>query len=310
MAFADILAAITEEADRTQLEAVAKKHPNLQDYLEAGEQLDRIRPRLRALGGDESADYYASNLEGPVTELENWRKFKATDWPVHAAEQERLRDALSEAQTRVAELEATRGTDMEADEVKQVIAATLKELGVATTADVHTAIEKTVNEKINPAVDRTVNGLASRFEDVFDKIEDVLTTHRSVFPDDKIRAKQVFDYMKTNKETDPEKAYKAMTADKYTAKQKKEQDEALQKAREEGKAEGLVEGRRQGLGSGRSQPVDGSGNQAPRGALMARWAEKKKALDDAKIPRKLGDGRSAAAGAAEYREKIAQGEAA
>jgi hypothetical protein len=308
MSFQTILKQISEETDRATLEAMAAKYPSIRKFAESGELLEGLRPKLRALGAAEGSDddgeAYANDPSLPITELEKWRKFKKTDWPVHQAESARLRSALAEAQTRVSELEGERGTEMDADEVKEIIRATVKELGVASNSEVESRINEAVEKKINPTLNSTMNGLTNRFEEVFDKIDDVLTTHRQVFPDDKIRAKQVFDFMKANKIDDPEAAYKAMTADKYSTKQKTEQDAALAKAKEDGIKEGRAEAIKQ---SGRSMPVDGKGNSAPQGALMRRWQERSEKLKAEQSGNtKLGQGRLAQQGAQEFREKEAR----
>jgi hypothetical protein len=111
-AFEDVLNRISEEADRAQLAAMVEKYPALKKLVEAGKQLEALRPRLRALGGEQAADKYENEMWRAIAELERFREWKEKPLPVHVQEKENLRNALVEAQARVAEMDGTSGTEV------------------------------------------------------------------------------------------------------------------------------------------------------------------------------------------------------
>ena len=287
----DNLLQLAADDDRATLTTMAGKYPTLRKYFELGEKLEPVADRLRALGPN-----YVDNLALPVDELEKWRGWKAKDWPTWETQHTQIQEALTAASARVAELENDRSAEVTPDEIKQIVKATLDEAGVVRTADLDAKMTKLVNEQVAPTLDARVNGLTLRFEDVFDKIEDVRDRHQGTFGES-IRPKDIFKFMKDNSIADPEEAWSKMTSGKLAEKT------AAQVAAEK-KAEyekGIAEGRKAAakeLGANRS-PVDGGGDNAPRrGALMRRAEARmpKKAdgeVDTSKIP--LGKGIARAA---------------
>ncbi len=257
----DNLLQLAADEDKVTLNAMATKFPTLRQYFDLGEKAHALRDRLKTLS-------YDGDLEGPVKELESWRNWKQKEWQEWQTQNTTIQTALEEATARVAELEARTDTDMTPDEIKEVVKATLKEAGVVDSATLEASMTKLMTEKIGPTLDSRVNDLTLRFEDVFDKVEDVIQTHQGEFKE-KLRPKQVFEYMKEHKIADPEAAYKQMTAGRYQEKSQA-QIEADKKAAKE---EGIAEGKREALkaaGADRSMPVDGRGGSAKPGALMRR----------------------------------------
>ena len=283
---------LAADEDRATLTTMAGKYPTLRKYFELGEKVEPVTARLGAL-----VPAYADNFELPVKELEEWHNWKRTAWPSWQADNERVQAAYTDAQIKIAELEATRGTDMDAAEVEAIVAATLKKVGIVDKATLDSTLESFVKDKVGPTLDARVNGLTLRFEDVFDKIEGVIDDHRTTFGES-IRPKDVFKYMNDNKISDVEAAYAQMTSGRRAEKT------AAQIAAEK-KAEydkGVAEGKKEALklaGAGRS-PVDGgdNGGAARPGPLMRRAQARmpKKAdgdVDTSKIP--LGKGIARAA---------------
>ena len=291
---------LAADDDKATLEQMAKKYPTLKTTFELGEKLETLQGRLKTLAYDDP--------EPAVDELEKWRKFKATDWPAWQETHTRTEAAYATAQERIAELENLREAEVTPDEIKKIVSDALKENGVVTKAEVETSLKEFAAKEIGPTLDSRMNGLTSRFEDVFDEIEDVIQTHQSEFKE-KLRPKAVFDYMKEHKISSAEAAYKQMTAGRYQEKSAA-QIEADKKAEfERGKKEATEEARKANLAaqSGRTV-VDGKGGSAaPRGALMRRAMAKMPkqddgAVDTSKIP--LGKGIARAA-AQEYYDKQA-----
>ena len=108
----DVLSQISEQTDRAELAAMVEKYPALKKLVEAGEQLEALRPRLRALGGEQAADKYENEMWRPIAELERFREWKEKHLPLHVQEKENLRNALVEAQARIAEMEGTSGAEV------------------------------------------------------------------------------------------------------------------------------------------------------------------------------------------------------
>jgi len=277
---------LAADEDRATLTTMAGKYPTLRKFFELGEKVEPVADRLRALGPK-----YSDDLTLPVVELEKWREWKAKDWPAWETQHNQIQEALTEASARVAELENNRSAEVTPDEIRQIVKTVLDEAGVVRNADLDAKMTKLVNEQVAPTVDSRVNALTMRFEDVFDKIEDVRDRHQGTFGET-IRPKDIFKFMKEHEIADPEEAWSKMTSGKLAEKT------AAQVAAEK-KAEyekGLAEGRKAAakeMGAGRT-PVDGGGD-APRsrGALMRRAEARmpKKAdgdVDTSKIP--LGKG--------------------
>ena len=294
----DNLLQLAADDDKATLTTMAGKYPTLKKYFELGEKVEPLRERLKALHPT-----YEDNPAALVEETEKWRTFRQTDWPAWQTEHQRVKTALAEAAAQVAELENNRSAEVTPDEIKQIVKETLDAAGVVRSADLDAQMTKLVNDKVAPTLDARVNGLTLRFEDVFDKIEDVRDRHRGAFGED-IRPKQVFAYMNEHKITDPEEAWQKMTATKF-AEKTATQTAAEKKAEYE---KGLAEGRKAALqekGAGKS-PVDPGGNVARPGALMrraqARMPKKDDgAMDSSKIP--LGKGIARAATQEYYNKK-------
>jgi len=115
-AFSDILEQIPDAAERAQLREMVEKYTALKRLLDAGEQLESLRLRLRALGGGQVANGYESDPLLAIMELERWREWKANDWPKWQQEREDLRAALGEATARIEEVEGAVGTRTGLDE--------------------------------------------------------------------------------------------------------------------------------------------------------------------------------------------------
>jgi hypothetical protein len=277
---------LAADEDKATLTTMAGKYPTLKKFFELGEKVEPVRERLAALHPS-----YADDLAAPVKELEDWRKFRQTDWPAWQSEHTRIEQALAEASAQVAELENNRSAEVTPDEIKEIVNATLAAAGLVKNADLEAQMVKVINEKVGPTLDAKINGLTLRFEDVFDKIEEVRDRHHSTFSEN-IRPKQVFEYMKENKITDPEEAWTKMTAGKLAEKTAAQITAEKKAEYDKGKAEGAKEALK-AAGAQRS-PVDGQGGSAPKpGALMRRAQarmpkDKAGEIDSSKIP--LGKG--------------------
>ena len=276
---------LAADDDKATLTTMANKYPTLKRYFELGEKVEPVHDRLKALHPT-----YADDLTLPVKELEDWHNWKGTKWLEWQSEYQRIQNALTEATEQITDLENNRSAEVTPDEIKQIVKETLDAAGVVRTADLETQMNKLVSEKVAPAWKADVNALTLRFEDVFDKIEEVRDRHHGAFGEN-IRPKDVFKFMKDNNLTDPEEAWTKMTSGKM-AEKTAAQIAADKKAEYE---KGLAEGRKVALqekGAGKS-PVDAGGSVARPGALMRRAQARmpKKAdgdLDSTKIP--LGKG--------------------
>lgn len=294
----DNLLQLAADDDKATLTTMANKYPTLKTYFELGEKVKPVQDRLKALHST-----YADDLTLPVKELEEWHAWKGTKWVDWQTEHQRIETALAEATAQITELENNRSAEVTPDEIKQIVKETLDAAGVVRTADLDTQMTKFVNEKVAPTLDSKISGLTLRFEDVFDKIEDIRDRHHGAFGEN-IRPKDVFKFMQDNKITDPEVAWTQMTSSKMAEKT------AAQIAADK-KAEydkGVAEGRKAAFGekgAGKS-PVDAGGNVARPGALMRRAQARmpKKAdgeVDSSKIP--LGKGIARAATQEYYNKK-------
>ena len=278
---------LAADDDKVKLNEMAAKFPTLKSYFELGEKVKPVRERLKTLHPT-----YENDFEAPVKELEDWRKFRANDWPAWQTEHERVQTALAEASATVAELQSGRSAEVTPDEIKQIVKETLDAAGVVRTADLDAQMTRLVNEKVAPTLDARVNGLTQRFEDVYAALTPKIRQHERDFGDN-LDVKAVFAHMKQTGQMDPLKAYDEMYASKFQEKAKV-QTEAEKKAEYE---KGIAEGKKlalQDIGKNRS-PVDGgdSGGGRRQGALMRRAEARmpKKAdgdLDTSKIP--LGKG--------------------
>ncbi len=292
---------LAADEDRVTLNSMASKFPQLKEYFELGERVKPVTDRLKALHPT-----YADNFEAPVKELEDWRAWRGTKWNDWQAEHTRVQEALATATAEVATLQNDRSAEVTPDEIKEIVRATMKEAGMVTGTDVEAAITKTINEKVGPTLDAKVNGLTMRFEDVFDKIEDIRDRHQGTFAES-IRPKQIFEFMKANSITDPEEAWTKMTSGKLA--EKTAATIAAEKKAEFDK--GVAEGKKEALKAAGQQrnPVDGgdSGGARRPGALMRRAEAKmpkspEGGVDTSKIP--LGKGISRVA-TQEYYDKKA-----
>ena len=113
MPFENLLAAIADEGERASFKTIADKYPAVKRYVELGEEVEPLLPRLRSLQYD--------RVFPAVEELEGWRNWKEKDWPGWETEYHRIQDALGSATLRVQELEARGDTDMNADDVKKIV---------------------------------------------------------------------------------------------------------------------------------------------------------------------------------------------
>lgn len=294
---------LAADDDKATLTTMAGKYPTLRQYFDLGEKAYGLRDRMKAISPG-----FEEDLEKPIKALEDWEAWKRDKWAPYQAGHNEVTAALEEAKARVLELEARTDTDMTPEEIKEVVRATLKEAGVVDETVLKAHTDKLMKEQIGPTLDSRVNDLTLRFETVFDQIEDVIQTHQSEFKE-KLRPKQVFEYMKEHKIADAETAYKAMTAGKYEEKSKAQIEADLKKAKEDGVAEGK-KAALQAQGTQRSMPVDGSGSGGPKPGALVRRAQARMPKDaDGKtdtsaIP--LGKGVARAATQAYYEKQAAQ----
>jgi hypothetical protein len=292
MAFADILQALNEEADRTQLDALAGKYPVLRRYAESGEVLETLKPRLKALLPE-----YEGRPEDAIAELESWRGWKAKHYnpaTKRVREEEALETALTEARTQIAELEARTDTDMTPDEIKQIVKAALAEEGVVSNA----ALEARLTKALSPAakegeqdgeifglVKNVNNSTALRFQDVYSALEEKADTHREMFGE-RLDRNQVFKFMQDNKVWDANEAYNRMNATRIQEKQAAQ----IAADKEAARQEGIKEGERKALAQsgGRAIPVDGKGGGM--GFAEARRQSRMKPKEGETFRPKLGQG--------------------
>ena len=73
MPFENLLAAIADEGERASFKTIADKYPAVKRYVELGEEVEPLLPRLRSLQYD--------RVFPAVEELEGWRNWKEKDWP-------------------------------------------------------------------------------------------------------------------------------------------------------------------------------------------------------------------------------------
>ena len=122
MPFENLLAAIADDGERNSLKAISEKYPAVKRYAELGEQVEPLLPRVKALQYE--------TLPPVVEELEKWRHFKETDWPMWEQEHSRVRTSLAEATAEVEKLRARGELDMTAEDVKKLIDESLTAKGV------------------------------------------------------------------------------------------------------------------------------------------------------------------------------------
>ena len=302
MSFETILKSISEETDRTTLDAMAKKYPSLREYAELGETIHNMKPRLKSLSGDGPEYDYEAHPDLAIDELEKWRVYKPKAEKM-VEDVNQLRASLAEAQSRITEYEARTDTDMTPDEIKALVASTLKENGVVMTADLDKALDRYGNERVLP----TINNMGNRFQEVYSTLTPRMWDHAKEYGE-QLNPSDVFKYMTEHKIEDPVKAYNEWVSPKREAKLTAEHAKAV----EEAKKAGMDEGRRLAAAAiGKSQPVDGKGSAMP-GPLVQRWQAKMEKLKaegkEGSAP--LGTGAIAASAAREYRQKQAEGNAA
>lgn len=302
MAFEDILRSINEETDRTQLASMAVKYPSLKEFAELGERVAPLRARLQSL------EY--TDFDPAIKELENWRGWKTSNYDPTTRmtfEEKRVKQALATAQAKINELELRGDADMTPEEIRQIvqesITATLAATGVVDSKALETRLTDLVtNEKLT----QNLNGLTTRFEDVFDKIEDVIGAHQTNFGE-RIRPKVLFEHMKKTGEMDPDKAYADMVGPRLAEKTKTEWEAKIVEAALKGEEKGRREVAQSS--AGRGMPVDGKGGQKI-GVLQRRVMERNKGkADENTTGAPLGKGVIAAHAAAQLRERELAGSA-
>jgi hypothetical protein len=294
----DNLLQLAADDDKVKLNEMAAKFPTLKEYFELGEKVKPVRERLKSLHPT-----YENDFEAPVKELEDWRKFRANDWPAWQTEHERLQTALAEAAATVADLQNGRSAEVTPDEIKQIVKETLDAAGLVRNSDLDAQMTKLVNEKVGPTLDSKVNGLTSRFEKVFSALTPKVSQHEKdfgeVLPMDKViehmkvMAEDRFRKSGVRQDIDPIEAYNDLFATKFTEKSSAQTAAEKKAEYDRGVAEGTKKALQE-VGKNRS-PVDGgdSGGGRRQGALMRRAEARmpKKAdgdLDTSKIP--LGKG--------------------
>lgn len=303
MPFANLLASIADDGERTSLETIATKYPSLTRYVELGQQAEAFEPEIHEMYGD------AAGLDAPLREAKRWREWKDGHWKDWQTLHTNTQAALDEANEKIARMEALGDTDMTAEEIAKVVNDVLTARGVVDKDGLQKELTDLIDKKVNPAVFSAANTLTTRFEDVFDKLQVRADTHRQKFGET-LKPREVFEFMKKNGITDPDDAYDKMYADRYREADQKAIDAKLKAAKEEGIAEGRsaaikeVTERAPGGGS----IVDGGGGGRRMGPLEKKRMERMagKEGEQADIPLGKGIYRQAAA---EYRQKEMSGTA-
>ena len=303
MPFANLLASIADDGERTSLETIATKYPSLTRYVELGQQVETFEPEIHEMYGD------AAGLDAPLQEAKKWRIWKDSHWKDWQSLHSQTEADLEAARQTIARMEALGDTDMTSDEIAKIVNDVLTARGVVDKDGLQKELTDLLEKKVQPAVFSAANTLTTRFEDVFDKLQVRSDTHRQKFGET-LKPREVFEYMKKNNISDPDDAYDKMYAGKFREAEQKEIDAKLAKAKEEGIAEGRsaaikeVTERAPGGGS----IVDGGGGGRRMGPLEKKRMERMtgKEGEQADVPLGKGIYRQAAA---EYRQKEMSGTA-
>jgi len=287
MPFENLLAAIADDGERNSLKAISEKYPAVKRYAELGEQVEPLLPRVKALQYE--------TLPPVVEELEKWRHFKETDWPMWEQEHSRVRTSLAEATAEVEKLRARGELDMTAEDVKKLIDESLTAKGVV---DVNTLTSKLTefrDKEIRPELNSTINGWGNRFQEVYQKLTPKFGAHEKTFGE-ALDAPAVFEHMKKLAEAkktsmaniDPDEAYNDFYKDKFAARDTATREAEKKAAREEG----IAEGRKQAAALSGHSPtiVDGGGGGRKLGPLQRRQLERLKPKEGDAIEAPLGKG--------------------
>lgn len=302
---------LAAEGEQTTLKEFSAKHPELKRFYDLGEKAAALEPKLQTLkykGVDQ--------IDQAITELEQHRAWKEKDWPTWNTIHTNLETAFANAQSKIAELEARTETEMTPEEIRQVVKEALAEGGVIGKPD----IEKLLTDKLSGVATKDelggwANGVANRFEDVYDKLTPAIMEHSKNFDGEILKPKQVFDAMREMakarnvhiEKIDPLEAYQSIVAPRLAEKQKADTVAQIAAAKQDGIKEGQKLAR-EAAGSGqRGVPVDGKGSTSRLGPLQRKAMEKYKSDTEGQTKAPLGKGIIAAQQAAAHREKLDAG---
>lgn len=257
MAFTNLLE-LAAEADRQSIAEVAEKNPWLKTYAEMGERFEKLQPRVKTLYDD-------GDVEKVVNELERWRKWNQTDWPVHQSNSQRALDLLAMAQAKVHDLESRSDIEMTPDEVraivKESVQTTLAEAGVVDNRKLEASLTDLIEKQLKPQLESNVNGLTSRFEEVYSAMTPEAIRHAKEFDGEALDMKALFKHMRDTGQMDPTKAYKDWIAPRLAEKKEKDWETKVVEAEKRGEQAGA---RKAVAATGRSNPVDGKGSVGSR----------------------------------------------
>ncbi len=316
MSFESILASIGEEAERSQLKLLADKYPALR---EAGDALDPFKAAQIEAAELEKMTGVKFSPQSAAEFARKWQRWAAEHWDAeHNTTKGELAThaLLDEANTRLAEIEASRGTEMTAEELNAILDKRFGEAGFAKTEDIKKMLplDKLVDKDGKAIVatqddlTRWANGMSSRFEEIYATLTPEMVRHHQTFGEP-IDVNRVIGVMNEEFKTSgrPMKAidgYKKAYAPEFEKRASEQREAEIKKAREEGIAEGK-KAVAQATG-GRAIPLDSKGGIAAMGAVARRVQAKiVKDAEGKTIDAPLGRGIIAQRAAAEYAEKNA-----
>lgn len=283
MAFADILAQITEATDREALTAVADKYPTFRAIAEDGERHQSLRSTLV------SAGVAADKVDAAIANTPAMFKWSVDNYDFTAGmthQEKAARAETAEIRRQYDDLVAKGDTDMDID----TIIAGLKEKGFVVSKD------DLKDFATRAEVGSTASALTSRFENVYSRLTPRAVEHAAKFGE-AIPMDKIFDYMREQGITDPDKAYDAYMAPKMAELRDKSHKDEVAAAELRGKQAGMAEAATMVGRAG--MPLDNGGSRKlPH--FMAKVMAKRGAPGG---EGRLGDGTSAKAATDAYRQK-------
>lgn len=299
-AFEDLLESIPDEEDRKALATLGGKYKEVKDGVLRQSDYSR---KMNDLSEEKKG------VQADLEQLSNWRAWRRDNWDdtTDTTKEERAaQERISELNQELDLLKSAQESGMNFEEVQAYVDKQMEKRGTVT----KDYLEKEFRGKLvdkefyQKDVDQKLNAYTANMGYIYEETTPMMFQHYKEF-DEVLKPAEVLKYANEHGIKDLNKAYEAMVSPRRGEISKKVQEEAITKAREEGRLEAL---KNQAMGPNGRLPTDsgvptmGHLEQKIRGAKLADGDHK----DEIPEEIKLGSGVGATV-AAKYRQDVSEG---
>lgn len=288
MSLETIMAAITDEGERTALAQIAEKYPSIRQFVDIGEAAAPVFSRLQGMQVDATAE---------LSRLPEWVDYRTRNYDP----QRGMYRSEAEAQDRVTALESEieelrlKGAEMTPEEFSTMMDSKLAEKGFITKSGLKDEITQP-----GGVVNGAFSVMSKNFESIYSSLTPLAVEHAQKFGE-AMPVQKVFDHMAATGQKDPVKAYGDLMAPKLREIEKQSNEAAIAKA----KLEGVEEGKRLAR-SENTMPVGGGGGAsagAKANSFMSKIFGDRSKRNGSSGGGRLGSGEASRAGFDAWRAK-------